>query len=49
MKTVLILPTGKVMVFTVRACAELYQQIHGGTLVRTIPCEVNIERLKETV
>lgn len=49
MKSVLILPTGKVMVFTVREVAELYQRNLGGTLVRTIPCEANIERLKETV
>ena len=33
MKFVLILGSGKVMVFSVQACAELYQQIYGGTLV----------------
>lgn len=29
---VLITRNGTVMVFTVRACAELYQQINGGTI-----------------
>lgn len=49
MKYTLILNTGKVMVFNVKQCAELYQTIYGGTLVATIPCEVNIERIKESV
>ena len=49
MKYTLILNTGKVMVFNVKKCAELYQTIYGGTLVGTIPCEVNIERIKESV
>jgi hypothetical protein len=33
MKYTLILKTGQVMVFTVKACADLYQTIYGGTLV----------------
>lgn len=49
MKYVLILGSGKVMVFTVKAVAELYNQIYGGTLVSTIACQVNIDRLSETV
>lgn len=49
MKYTLILSTGKIMVFNVKACAELYQSIYGGTLVATIPCEVNFQRIKESV
>ena len=49
MKYTLILSTGKVMVFNVKACAELYKNIYGGTLVSTIDCEVNIQRIKESV
>ena len=49
MKYTLILSTGKVMVFNVKACAELYRNIYGGTLVSTIDCEVNIQRIKESV
>ena len=49
MKYTLILSSGKVMVFNVKACAELYKTIYGGTLVATIPCEVNIARIKESV
>lgn len=33
MKYVVIYPTGKVMVFNVKACAELYAAINRGTLV----------------
>jgi hypothetical protein len=33
MKFVAILKSGKVMVFNVKACAELYVQIYGGVLV----------------
>jgi hypothetical protein len=33
---ILIKPSGAIMVFTVLACAELYQKINGGTLV--LPC-----------
>lgn len=33
MKFVAILKTGKVMTFSVKACAELHIQIYGGTLV----------------
>jgi hypothetical protein len=47
MRPILILPNGTVMVFHVRAVAELYRTIHGGTIVNTIPCQVNLERLTE--
>lgn len=47
MKYVLILSTGKLMVFSIKACAELYHSAYGGTLVATIGCEANFERLKE--
>jgi hypothetical protein len=30
---ILIKPNGSIMVFTVRACAELYLQINGGTII----------------
>ena len=33
MRYILILKTGKVMVFSVLACAELYQTITRGTLI----------------
>lgn len=49
MRPILILPNGKIMVFHVRAVADLYQTIHGGTIVNTIPCEANLERLSEMV
>jgi hypothetical protein len=47
MKYVLILSTGKLMIFSVKACAELYRKSYGGTLVTTFDCEANFERLKE--
>jgi hypothetical protein len=31
----LITKSGKVLVFTVKACAELYQQAYGGVLLST--------------
>lgn len=40
MRYILILKTGKVMVFNVEACAKLYETIYGGTLVREIIEEV---------
>lgn len=46
---VLIGKTGKVMVFSVKACAELYRSINGGTLVSTIDNAANIQRIKESV
>lgn len=49
MRPILILPNGKIMVFHIRAVADLYQTIHGGTIVNTIPCEVNLERIQEMV
>lgn len=50
MKYVLILKTGKVMVFTVKAVAELYRDINSGsTLVSTFPTADNIARVKESV
>jgi hypothetical protein len=36
MRYILILKTGKVMVFSVEACAKLYETIYGGTLVSEI-------------
>ena len=49
MKYTLITKTGKVMVFNLKQCAEIFQSAYGGTLVATIPCEVNINRIKESV
>jgi hypothetical protein len=49
MKYVLILSTGKLIVFSIKACAELYRDAYGGTLVATIGCEANYARLKEVV
>lgn len=50
MKYVLITKTGKVMVFSVKACAQLYRDINGGTLVSTVaPTAASIERIKESV
>ena len=34
-KTILILPTGKVLAFTVAALATTYQQAYGGTIIPT--------------
>jgi hypothetical protein len=49
MKYVLILKTGKVMVFSIKAVAELYQENNkGSTLVATFPTADNIARIKET-
>jgi hypothetical protein len=48
MAYVLILKSGKVMVFSVKAVAELYRSNNGGTLVSTYPCEANIKRITET-
>ena len=45
---VLILKTGKVMVFSVKAVAELYRGKLGGTLVSTFDCEANVKRITET-
>jgi hypothetical protein len=33
MKYVLITKTGKVLVFTVKAAAEIFQQAYGGTII----------------
>lgn len=33
MKYTLITPKGRIYVFTVKACAEIFQQAYGGTLV----------------
>ena len=46
---VLISKTGKVMVFNVKACAELYQVLNGGIVVSTFNTAVNIERIKDSV
>jgi hypothetical protein len=44
-KTVLILPTGKVMAFTVYACALSFQQAYGGTIIPTNPVKYSKECL----
>lgn len=49
MRPILILPNGKIMVFHIRAVADLYQSIHGGTIVNTFPTEVNLQRLTESL
>ena len=36
MRYILILKTGKVMVFSVLACAELYQTLTDGTLISEV-------------
>jgi hypothetical protein len=48
MKFILITKFGKVMIFNVKSCAELYQCINGGTIVTTFPTADNIARIKET-
>ena len=49
MKYILITKIGTVMIFNVKACAELYRGVHGGTIVATFPTEDNIKRIKESV
>lgn len=49
MKYILILKTGKVMVFSVKECAKLYESIYGGTLVSTIDNEENVKRILQSV
>jgi hypothetical protein len=49
MKYILILKTGKVMVFTIKECAKMYESIYGGTLVSTIDNEENVKRILENV
>jgi hypothetical protein len=49
MKYILITKFGSVMIFGVKACAELYRGINGGTIVATFPTEENIQRIKESV
>ena len=42
MKYILISKAGKVSVFNVLACAELYLQIYGGTLIQEVlPEQIN--------
>jgi hypothetical protein len=38
-KTILILPTGKVLTFTVAALAVTYQQAYGGTIISSTVLE----------
>ena len=45
MRYTLITKTGKVLVFTVKAAGEIYQQAYGGTLYT--PQDIAWERLKE--
>jgi hypothetical protein len=44
-KTILILPTGKVMAFTVYACALSFQQAYGGTIISSDPVKYSKECL----
>lgn len=49
MKYILITKNGTVMQFYIKAVAELYQTINGGTIVGTLPTEETIQRVKESV
>ena len=49
MKYILITKRGTVMIFGIKACAELYRSINGGTIVATFPTKDNIKRIKESV
>jgi hypothetical protein len=40
MKYILIMPTGKVMLFYIEAVAQMYKTIHGGVIVNDIKEEV---------
>ena len=44
-----ILIGSRTMVFTVKQCAELYQTIYGGVIVKSFPTADNISRLEETL
>lgn len=48
MKYILITKLGKIMIFNVKACAELYQVIDGGIIVQSAESEVNA-KIAETV
>lgn len=48
MAHVLILKSGKVMVFSVKSVADLYRINSGGTLVSTFNTQANIQRIKDT-
>jgi len=48
MAHVLILKSGKVMVFSVKEVADLYKLNTGGTLVSTFRTDANIQRIKDT-
>ena len=48
MRYVLILKNGKVMVFSVKAVAELYRDNTGGTLVSTFDTPENVKRIAES-
>jgi len=49
MKYVLITKNGKIMQFYIKAVAETYRSIHGGTIVATFPTAGNIQRIKESI
>ena len=49
MRYVLITKNGTIMQFHIKAVAETYRTIHGGTIVATFPTEDNIQRIKECV
>lgn len=49
MKYVVIFKSGKTAVFSVKQCAQLYAQIYDGVVISTFDCQVNIDRLTETV
>lgn len=48
MKYILITKNGTVMQFYIKAVAELYQTINGGTIVGTLPTEETIQCVKES-
>lgn len=41
MKYTLIFKNGKVMVFNVKECAELYHRIYGGTMIKDCELEAS--------
>ena len=49
MKYILILKSGKVMIFSVKECAKMYESIYGGFLVSTIDNEENVKRILQNV
>ena len=49
MNYILITKSGRIMQFYIKATADLYQTLNGGTVVATFPTEENIERIRESV